>query len=281
MHKRHKKYERSESVNELQIFNHEAFGTVRAVDIDGEPWFVGRDVAEILGYQNPNEAIQDHVDSYDKFIRSERGSEMLKLFSSLKEMQEKLGRQDNWFINESGIYSLVFGSTLPKAKEFRRWVTSEVLPSIRKHGAYLTTDKIEEVLSDPDTMIKLCTTLKEERAKRQEAEKKLEEAKPAQVFAEAVSASPKSILIRGLAAFLRQNGIDIGQNRLFSWMRENGFLVKGGSEKNMPTQKAMDLGLFQVKEGTYINGSGENVLTRTVRVTGKGQIYFVNKFLPA
>lgn len=182
-------------------------------------------------------------------------------------------------INESGLYSLVLQSKLPKAKAFKHWVTADVLPSVRKHGAYLTPEKIEEVLSDPDTMIKLCTQLKEERAKRREAEAKLEEAKPAQVFAAAVSSSPKAILVRGLAAFLKQNGIDIGQNRLFKWLRENGFLVKKGADKNMPTQKSMEMGLFQIKEGTYINGSGENVLTRTVKVTGKGQIYFVNKFL--
>lgn len=253
-------------MNELQVFNNEAFGSVRAVEIDGEAWFVGKDVAEVLGYANSRKALIDHVDEEDKGVTK---------------CDTLGGAQEITVINESGLYSLVLQSKLPKAKAFKHWVTSEVLPSIRKHGAYMTPETIEKVLLNPDTMIKLCTQLKEEQAKRREAERKLEEAKPAQVFAEAVSASPKSILIRGLAAFLRQNGIDIGQNRLFSWMRENGFLVKGGSEKNMPTQKAMDLGLFQVKEGTYINGSGENVLTRTVRVTGKGQIYFVNKFLPA
>jgi len=266
---------------DLQVFENTEFGTVRAVELNDGPWFIGTDVAEILGYKNPNEAIQDHVDDYDKFLRSSKGSEMLKLFSSIKEIQEKLGRQDNWFINESGLYSLVMQSKLPKAKAFKHWVTSEVLPSIRKHGAYLTPEKIEEVLLNPDTMIKLCTQLKEEQAKRREAEAKLEEAKPAQVFAAAVSASPKSILVRGLASFLKQNGIEIGQNRLFKWLRENGFLVKNGADKNMPTQKAMELGLFEIKEGTYINGSGENILTRTVKITGKGQIYFVNKFLAA
>ena len=256
----------SEIVNELQVFNNETFGNVRAVEIDGEAWFVGKDVADILGYENGSRDINRHVDEEDR-QNYQNGT-----FESPRGMT---------VINESGVYSLIMGSKLPRAKEFKRWVTSEVLPSIRKHGAYLTPAKIEEVLNDPDTMIKLCTNLKEERAKRQEAERKLEEAKPAQVFAAAVSASPKSILVRGLASFLKQNGIDIGQNRLFKWLRENGFLVKNGADKNMPTQKAMDLGLFQVKEGTYINGSGENVLTRTVRVTGKGQIYFVNKFLPA
>lgn len=125
-------------MNELQIFENAEFGKVRTVSINNEPWFVGRDVAEILGYKNPNEAIQDHVDAEDKFLRSQHGSEMLKLFNSVKEIQEQLGRQDNWFINESGVYSLVFGSKLPSAKKFKHWVTSEVLPTLRKTGTYST-----------------------------------------------------------------------------------------------------------------------------------------------
>lgn len=123
-------------MNKLQIFNNTNFGSVRTVLIDKEPYFVGKDVAEILGYRNPNEAIQDHVEAEDKFLRSERGSEMLKLFSSMKDMLKQLGRQDNWFINESGVYTLIFGSKLPAAKKFKRWVTSEVLPAIRKTGTY-------------------------------------------------------------------------------------------------------------------------------------------------
>ena len=158
--------------NQIKVFASDKFGDVRIVQIDSEPWFVGKDVAEILGYRNPNEAIQDHVDSEDKFIRSQRGSEMLKLFSSLKDMQEKLGRQDNWFINESGVYSLIFGSKLPQAKEFKYWVTHEVLPSIRKHGAYLTDNALEEALTSPDFLIKLATQLKEEKEARLKAEQK-------------------------------------------------------------------------------------------------------------
>ena len=253
-------------MNELQVFNNEAFGTVRVIEKDGEPWFVGKDVTEILRYQNASKALADHVDDEDKLNN---------------ESLLSIGQRGGWLINESGLYSLVLQSKLPKAKAFKRWVTSEVLPTIRKHGAYMTPETIEKVLLNPDTIIKICTQLKEEQEKRREAEAKLEEAKPAQVFAAAVSASPKSILVRGLASFLKQNGIDIGQNRLFKWLRENGFLVKNGSDKNMPTQKALDLWLFEIKEGTYINGSGENILTRTVKITGKGQIYFVNKFLAA
>lgn len=251
-------------MDELQIFENAEFGKVRAVEMNGEPWFVGKDVAEVLGYQNASKAIADHVDDEDKLNNESLSS---------------LGQRGGWLINESGLYSLVMQSKLPKAKEFKRWVTSEVLPTIRKHGAYMTPETIEKVLLNPDAIIKICTQLKEERAKRQAAESELEEARPARIFAAAVADSPKSILIRGLAGFLKQNGVDIGQNRLFAWMRENGFLVKSGSEKNMPTQRAMDMGLFRIKEGTYINGSGENVTTRTVKVTGRGQVYFVNKFL--
>lgn len=249
----------------MQIFENKEFGKVRVFEMDGEPWFVGKDVAEVLGYAKARNAIAAHVDEEDKKDAPIQG--------------DLGGTQEMTLINESGLYSLVLQSKLPKAKEFKRWVTSEILPSIRKHGAYLTPAKVEEILLNPDTMIQLCKQLKEERAKRQAAESELEEARPARIFAAAVADSQKSILIRWLAGFLKQNGIDIGQNRLFAWMRENGFLVKGGSEKNMPTQRAMDLGLFRIKEGTYINGNGENVTTRTVKVTGKGQIYFVNKFL--
>ncbi len=149
--------------NNIKIFENNEFGKVRTVILNDEPWFVGKDVAEILGYRNPNEAIQDHVDTEDKFIRSQKGSEMLKLFTSLKEMQEKLGRQDNWFISESGVYSLIFGSKLPTAKKFKRWVTSEVLPSIRKHGAYMTEDTIKKVIAEPDFIIQIATELKKEK----------------------------------------------------------------------------------------------------------------------
>ena len=159
-------------MNNLQIFENPDFGQVRMVMIEDNPYFVGKDVAEILGYKNPNEAIQDHVDNEDKFLRSSMGSEMLKLFSSVKDIQNKFGRQDNWFINESGVYALVFSSKLPKAKEFKRWVTSEVLPAIRKHGAYMTEQTVEKALTSPDFLIQLATNLKKEQKARQEAEAK-------------------------------------------------------------------------------------------------------------
>lgn len=272
--------------NQIKVFASDKFGNVRIVQIGNEPWFVGKDVAEILGYRNPNEAIQDHVDSEDKFIRSQRGREMLKLFSSLKDMQEKLGRQDNWFINESGVYSLIFGSKLPQAKEFKYWVTHEVLPSIRKHGAYLTDNALEEALTSPDFLIKLATQLKEEKEARLKAEQKtieqektIELQKPKVLFADAVSASKTSILIGDLAKLIRQNGVEVGQKRLFEWLRNNGWLMKSGNSKNMPTQRGMEMKLFEVKEGSYVDSNGVNVVTKTTKVTGKGQQYFVNVFL--
>lgn len=252
-------------MNELQIFENPVFGAVRTVEREDGIWFAGKDVAEALGYRNPSEALADHVDEEDKL-----NSKTLL----------SLGQRGGWLINESGVYSLVFSSRLPDAKDFKRWITSEVIPAIRKHGGYLTEQKIEEVLLNPDTIIKLATTLKEEKAKRAEAERQLEEAKPKVVFADAVSASKSSILIGELAKILRQNGIDIGQKRLFAWLRNNGYLIKQNcADYNTPTQKAMEMGLFEIKKGTYVDGNGCVVTTRTVKVTGKGQQYFINKFL--
>lgn len=249
-------------MNELEIFNNPEFGQIRATEINGEPYFVGKDIAEALGYTNPQKAIRDHVDQEDKTL-----NESFTVNGTMAVL-----------ISESGVYSLVFGSQLPKAKEFKHWVTSEVLPTIRKHGAYATPATIESIIADPDNGIKLLTALKEEQEKRKALQTQIAEQKPKVIFAEAVSASKTSILIGDLAKILKQNGIDIGQKRLFSWLRDNGYLIKGGSSKNMPTQRSMDMGLFVVKEGSYVNGEGVNVTTKTTKVTGKGQIYFINKF---
>lgn len=249
-------------MNELEIFNNPEFGQIRATEINGEPYFVGKDVAEALGYTNPQKAIRDHVDEEDKTL-----NESFTVNGTMAVL-----------ISESGVYSLVFGSQLPKAKEFKHWVTSEVLPTIRKHGAYATPATIESIIADPDNGIKLLTALKEEQEKRKALQTQIAEQKPKVIFAEAVSASKSSILIGDLAKILKQNGIDIGQKRLFAWLRDNGYLIKGGSSKNMPTQRAMEMGLFVVKEGSYVNGEGVNVTTKTTKLTGKGQIYFINKF---
>lgn len=247
-------------MNELQIFENEEFGKVRTLVKDGEPWFVASDVCECLGLANPTVSV-NRLD-YDERAKF------------------NLGRQ-GWvnIVNEYGLYNLVLGSRKPEAKNFKRWVTHEVLPAIRKLGGYLTPDKVEEILTNPDAIIRLATQLKEERAKRAEAEKVIEEQRPKALFADAVSASKTSILIGALAKLIRQNGVDVGQKRLFEWLRKKGYLIKSGNDKNMPTQRSMEQGLFEVKEGSYVDGDGVNRITRTTKVTGKGQLYFVNKFL--
>lgn len=251
-------------MNNLQVFNNDQFGSIRIAEINGEPWFAGKDITDILGYQNASKALSDHVDEEDKLNNDSLSS---------------LGQRGGWLVNESGLYSLLLSSKLPTAKQFKRWVTSEVLPAIRRHGGYLTPDKIEEVLTDPDTIIHLATNLKEERQKRLEAEKQIASDKPKVLFAEAVSASQTSILIGELAKLLKQNGVKTGQKRLFDWLRENGYLMKQGSSKNMPTQKSMEAGLFEIKETTITNPDGSIRVTKTPKVTGKGQQYFVNLFL--
>ncbi|MGM9519510.1 MAG: phage antirepressor [Phascolarctobacterium sp.] len=254
-------------MNNIKIFENPEFGSIRTVEINNEPWFVGKDVAEALGYGNGKSlanAVANHVDDADKGVT---------------EMMTPGGNQKMTIINESGLYSLILSSKLPKAKEFKRWVTSEVLPAIRKHGGYLTAEKIEEVLSDPDTIIKLATNLKEEQAKRREAEAALNEAKPKIIFADAVSASDQTILIGDLAKIIKQNGHDIGQKRLFQWLRDNGYLIKRqGADYNSPTQRAMEMGLFRIKETAVTHADGHVTVSKTVKVTGRGQNYFVNKF---
>lgn len=255
-------------MNELQIFNHPQFGSIRVVEIDGEPWMVGKDVATALGYAKPENAIAVHVDTEDKTTTLIQGTG-----SNYKSKAV--------VINESGFYSLVLSSKLPGAKKLHRWVTSEVLPSIRRHGVYMTPEAIEEVLSDPDTIIQMATTLKKERQRRAELEAQAAADRPKVLFADAVSVSNSSILVGELAKILKQNGVEnMGQNRLFGWMRSNGYLVRRkGTDYNMPTQRAMELGLFEIKETVVSHSDGHTSVSKTPKVTGKGQLYFVEKFL--
>lgn len=252
-------------MNELEIFNNPEFGQIRATEINGEPYFVGKDIAEALGYAKPENALAAHVDGEDKTITLIQGTG-----SNYK--------TNATVINESGVYALVFSSKLPKAKEFKRWVTSEVLPTIRKHGAYATPATIESIIADPDNGIRLLQALKEEQEKRKELEAKNAEMKPKALFAEAVTASKTSILVGELAKILKQNGIETGQKRLFQWMRDNGYLIKSGSATNMPTQKSMDKGLFEIKETTITNPDGSVRITKTPKITGRGQVFFINLF---
>ena len=244
-------------MNELQVFRNQEFGSVRTLTVNDEPWFVGKDVAIALGFKTPRDAIRTHVFEEDKGVDS---------------IVTPGGKQQMTIINESGLYALVFGSRLPTAINFKRWVTSEVLPALRKTGNY----QIKE-LSGQELMAKALIEAQNVLAAK---DKQIEEMKPKALFADAVATSHTSILVGELAKILKQNGIDMGQKRLFAWLRENGFLIKRkGTDYNMPTQKAMDLGLFEIKEGSYVNGSGVNITTKTPKVTGKGQQYFINKFL--
>ena len=231
------------------------------VDI-GAVLFCGSDVAKALGYTRPNDAVTQHCRATVK-RRTPISGKM----------------QDINFIPESDLYRLVFSSKLPTAEKFTDWVTSEVLPSIRRHGIYATPDTVEKLLADPDTTIKLLETIKQERAARVALEAQTEADKPKVLFADAVSASHTSILVGDLAKLLRQNGVEIGQNRLFRFMREKGYLCSSGGRYNLPTQRSMDRGWFQVKETTINQPDGSIRITRTVKVTGKGQQYFINLFL--
>lgn len=252
-------------MNEIQIFNNPEFGEIRTAEIDGEPWFVGKDVAELLGYEKARNAIAAHVDPEDKKDAPIQGP--------------LGGTQAMTIINESGLYSLVLTSKLPNAKQFKHWVTADVIPSIRKHGAYATPATIENIINNPDFGIRLLQSLKEEQEKNKALAADNEQMKPKALFADAVASADTSILIGDLAKLIRQNGVMIGQKRLFAWMRDNGYLMKGGTSYNMPTQKSMELGIFEVKERTIQNPDGSARITRTTKVTGKGQQYFVNKFL--
>lgn len=246
-------------MNELQIFKSPEFGKIRTIVIDGSPWFVGKDVAEILGYADPNKAIAMRVDDDDKLNDKTASS---------------LGQRGGWFINESGLYSLILSSKMPNTKRFKRWVTSEVLPSIRKTGGYISG---QENMTDAELMAKALLVAQKQIDERNH---QIERMRPKEIFADAVSASKSSILIGDLAKLLKQNGVDIGQKRLFSWLRENGYLIRQkGASWNMPTQRSMDMGLFEIKETTITHSDGHISVNKTVKATGKAQLYFVNKFL--
>lgn len=256
-------------MDELKIFENPAFGKVRVVEQGGEPWFVGKDVAEILGYSDLNKAVAMHVDDDDKKLNDKTSP--------------SFGQRGTTLINESGLYSLVLSSKLPDAKKFKHWVTAEVLPAIRKTGGYIVGS---EKMSDAELMAKAVlvaqATIKERDARIKELESDTQRMKPKEIFADAVSASDQTILIGDLAKLIKQNGHDIGQKRMFEWLRNNGYLIKRqGADYNSPTQRAMELGLFRIKETAVTHSDGHVTVSKTVKVTGKGQAYFVNKLLGA
>lgn len=254
-------------MDDLREFNSPEFGHIRTITIGGEPWFVGRDVANALGYSNTRDAILNHVFQEDKMD----GVEIL----------DPIGRKQNpIFINESGLYALVFNSRLKTAKEFKRWVTHDVLPSIRRTGKYIVGQETTREQRMARAFLEAQQIIKELEESRKTLLEDNERMRPKEIFADAVSGSQTSILVGNLAKLICQNGYEIGQKRLFEWLRNNGYLIKRrGEDWNMPTQSAMEKGLFEIKESTRLDGNGCNITTRTPKVTGKGQIYFVNKFL--
>ena len=244
-------------MNELQIFKNPEFGQVRTTEINGRPYFMASDIANALGYANPRKAVIDHCKGVTKRDTLTQG-----------------GLQSASFIPESDIYRLIIKSKLPSAERFEAWVMEKVLPSIRKTGGYIAG---QETMSDAELMAKALVV-----AQRQIEERnaQIERMTPKALFADAVTASKSSILVGDLAKLIKQNGVDIGQKRLFQWLRNNGYLIRqNGASWNMPTQRSMEQGLFEIKETTITHSDGHVSISKTVKVTGKGQVYFVNKFL--
>lgn len=250
-------------MNELQVFNSPEFGDIRTVEIDGKPYFVANDVARALGYVETAKAIRTHCKGVSEMdIPSKGGIQCMKV------------------IPEGDIYRLIVRSKLPSAEKFETWVFDEVIPSIRKNGGYIVG---QETLSDEELMAKAILVAQKKIAERdkiiEKQRLKIEADKPKTIFADAVSTSHTSILIGDLAKLICQNGVQTGQKRLFQWMRENGYLMKTGASYNMPMQRYIEQGLFEVKESSVQNPDGSVRVTRTTKVTGKGQLYFINKFL--
>ena len=246
--------------NEIKVFNNEEFGSVRSMLIDEEPWFVGKDVAEILGYSNPNEAIQEHIDDEDKLNSK-----------TLLSFEINLGQRGGWLINESGLYSLILSSKLPNAKKFKRWVTSEVLPTIRKTGGYSITEKIDSyMIEDPAERARRWA---EEYEEKKALETQLEEQKPLVEYAEHIQASKDVIDMKSMAKLASKNGIKIGRNKLFSFLRDRKILDK----ENIPYANYMNREWFEVVESTYTCFSGEVKINRTTLVSPKGQIGIIRQ----
>ena len=254
-------------MNQLLTFDNQQ---VEVLEVNGTAYFNPYHIANILDIKN----VRDNISAMNE-------NQAIKLTNSDVGNTDtrKLNNAGELFLTESGVYKLIFKSRKPNAERFANWVTDEVLPSIRKHGAYMTDNTLEEAIANPDFLIRLATELKNEKAARKELEEKRKTDMPKVLFADAVSASHSSILVGDLAKLLKQNGYDTGQNRLFEVLREKGYLIKKGVSRNMPTQTAMEKGLFEVKESTVVNPDGSIRVTKTTKVTGKGQQHFINLFL--
>ena len=263
-----------EVATNTEIFSCAEFGNLTVLEIDNEPWFVGREITNILGYENGSRDINRHVEDEDiKVMKYKASTEMVKAT-----LWKGSDYSDKKLINESGLYSLVLSSKLESSKRFKRWVTKEILPNIRKHGMYAT----EELLDNPDLLIQAATKLKEEREKNRLLQEQNKKMKPKALFADAVASSEQSILVGELAKLLKQNGVNTGEKRLFQYLRDNGYLIKRqGSDHNLPTQRSMELGIMEIKETVINKPNGDVKINKTTKITGKGQTYFIDKFLSA
>lgn len=252
-------------MGDLKIFTNEEFGEIRTSLVNSEPMFCLSDICKSLGLSQPSKV---------KERLNEKGVRTIPTLTSG-------GEQNLLYINEPNLYKAIFQSRKESAERFTEWVTSDVLPSIRKNGGYIAG---QETLSDDELLSKALLVAHNKIAERdkiiEQKQARIEQMKPKAIFADAVATSRTSILIGDLAKLICQNGYQIGQKRLFEWLRNNGYLCKRkGTQWNMPTQKSMELGLFEVKESVHVNSNGCNIVTRTPKATGKAQIYFVNKFL--
>lgn len=246
--------------NEIQIFQSDRFGTIRALSVDGEPWFVAKDILDMLGLDRT---------ALRKLDEDEKGVDTIHTPG---------GDQQVTTVSEPGFYSLILKSRKPEAKAIQRWVTHEVLPDIRKHGAYMTPVTIDAIIADPAFGIRLLTELRDERERSAELQAENDELRPKALFADAVAASDGTCLVGELAKMIHQNGRKLGQNRLFAMMRDDGYLGKSGSNRNVPTQRSMEMGLFRIKETAVTHSDGHVTINRTPKVTGKGQRYFIERY---
>ena len=255
-------------MNNLQIFEHDNF-TARTIEDNGEIWIVAKDVAQSLGYS------AETISNMNKTIGM-----VPEVWKGRKRIPTPGGEQEMLCLTEQGLYFFLGRSDKKAALPYQMWIAGEVVPSIRKYGVYATPAKVEEFLANPDNLIKILQAFKAEQEKVKMLTAKVESDKPKVIFAEAVDASRDSVLIGVLAKILSQNGIKVGQNILFAWLREHGYLISCKGERwNMPKQAYIDQGLFELKKTVINNPDGTTKVTHTTKVTGKGQIYFVNGFL--
>lgn len=265
----------------LQLFNFNSNQIRIVIDNSGDTLFCANDITSILGYSNGRDAISKHCKSSGVAKRDIGVQTGVKSDGS-----PSIQQIATTFITEPNLYRLIVKSQLPEAERFESFIFDEVLPTIRKHGAYMTSNLIEEAISNPDLIIQLATNLKAEREEKQRLritselqQQELADMKPKALFADSVSASSGSVLVADLARVIIQNGVPMGQNRLFEWLRSNGYLCKKGEYYNLPTQRAMEMGVFEVKKTSISKPDGTVLVSNTTKVTGKGQVYFVNKFL--